>query len=76
MDVYVAKGAKVRLAAGVSQRIRDLYFEDDAGEWVKQPGGAWGSSASGAAHRSDAAFAGAGTLRVLGSIQPTFRLFR
>ena len=75
-DVYVAKGAKVRLLAGVSQRVRDLYFEDDAGEWVKQAAGAWGSSASDAAHRSDAAFEGAGTLRALGGIQPTFLVFR
>lgn len=75
-DVYVAKGAKIRLLAGVSQRVRDLYFEDDAGEWVKQKAGAWGATASGAAHRSDAAFEGAGILRALGSVQSTVLVFR
>ena len=75
-DVYVAKGAKVRLPAGVSQRVRNLYFENDDGEWVKQAAGVWGSTASGAAHRSDTAFEGVGTLRALGEIQPTILIFR
>ena len=75
-DVYVAKGAKVRLVAGVAQRVHDLYFEGDDGEWVKQPTGTWGSSASGASHQSDGFLEGAGVLNVHGDTLPTLIIIK
>ena len=64
-EVYVAKGgAKVRLGANVNQRVAALYFEDDDGNWVKQPIGSWGSSASRAEHKDDERFEGSGRLLI------------
>lgn len=59
-DVFIEGDGVLELAAGVTQKCRDLYFDG-----VRQPTGLWGSSASGATRKSDARFAGAGVLNVL-----------
>jgi autotransporter-associated beta strand protein len=58
--LWVADGAKVDLAAGVNETVKNLYVN---GESVDA--GTWGSSASGAGHVDDAHFAGSGVLTVL-----------
>lgn len=59
-DVFIEGDGVLELAAGVTQKCHDLYFDG-----VRQPTGTWGSSASGATRKSDARFAGAGVLNVL-----------
>ncbi len=59
-DVFIEGDGVLELAAGVTQKCHDLYFDG-----VRQPTGTWGSSASGAARRNDVHFAGTGVLNVL-----------
>lgn len=59
-DVFVEGDGVLELAAGVTQKCHDLYFDG-----VRQPTGTWGSSASGATRKNDARFAGTGVLNVL-----------
>lgn len=72
-DVYVQDGGKVRLGAGVCQKVRDLYL-DGSGERAGY--GTWGSSASSAKNKDDLHFEGTGVLNVLGEYQGTFLIFR
>lgn len=67
-DVYVQDGGKVRLSAGVIQKVRDLYLD---GSDVHAAYGTWGSSASTANYKDDVHFEGAGMLNVLGENQGT-----
>jgi len=53
-------GAKVDLAAGVNETVKNLYLNDESVD-----AGTWGSSASAAGHVDDAHFAGSGILTVL-----------
>lgn len=59
-DVFIEGDGVLELAAGVTQKCHDLYFDG-----VRQPTGTWGGSASGATRRNDARFAGTGVLNVL-----------
>lgn len=59
-DVFIEGDGVLELAAGVTQKCHDLYFDG-----VRQSTGTWGSSASGATRRSDVHFSGAGVLNVL-----------
>ena len=62
-DVYVAQGATLTVDAGVRQKVRDLYFGDGSGNWVRQDVGTWGTSGQ---HQSER-IAGGGLLEVHGS---------
>ncbi len=57
--VLVAAGAKIKLALGVSETVKQLYLDG-----VPQVSGTWGSSTSGAAHINDTYFTGDGVLDV------------
>lgn len=63
-DFYIAKGATLSVGAGLKQRVRELYLEDDSGNWVKQEPGTWGTN--GQYH--DSRITGSGLLNVLGSV--------
>ena len=63
-EVYIAKGAKVRLGRSARVRVAALYFENDAGEWVRQDDGVWGSGAVTTQYSDGDRFEGAGVLRV------------
>jgi hypothetical protein len=62
-DVRIAGGGKLKLSAGVAQRVRYLYFDD---ETERRPYGTYGSSQSAAMFKDDTRFAGKGVLSVLG----------
>lgn len=75
-DVELHAGGKLRLEEGVRQLCRDLYLPDGEGGLAKQALGTWGSTASGAAHRNDTYFAGAGQLIVIGDGKGCLLIFR
>lgn len=65
-DFYLARGATLQLDAGVRQMVRDLYLENEDGEYVRQRVGTWGAAGNAAAGRTDSRFAGDGVLLVRG----------
>lgn len=74
VDVHVKDGGKVRLGAGVSQRVSELYLD---GSETPAVHGFWGSSSSSATHKDDAHFEGTGVLYVTGPNEPgTIFVFR
>ena len=75
-DVELHVGGKLRLEEGVRQLCRDLYLPDGEGGLAKQALGTWGSTASGAAHKNDTYFAGAGQLIVIGDGKGCLLIFR
>lgn len=71
-DVFFeGASGRMELAAGVTQKCRDLYFDG-----VRQRPGTYGSSQSGAQYRDDARFAGAGALNVLSDGKGFMLIFR
>ena len=77
-DVYVGTGGKVRLSPGVRQKVRYLYLPTGPdGAYERQPLGTYGSSsASGAAHKLDSCFEGAGVLYCAGLFDGMIITFR
>ena len=58
-DLYLTGSATVNIPEGVTNHVRALYING-----VRQAGGTWGSSSSGAAH-ADSRFAGKGVIRIM-----------
>jgi autotransporter-associated beta strand protein len=58
--VRVLDGAKIKIKAGVTNRIDSLYLDGE-----QQVAGTWGATGSGAAHINDAVLSGGGVLEVV-----------
>jgi hypothetical protein len=78
-DVYVGTGGKIRLSAGVNQRVRFLYLPTgEEGAYVRQRIGRYGSSQSSApaGNQFDAYFEGSGTLTSAGEFDGSLLIFK